>query len=80
MFKLYLFYRFSKENLRKVTHMVEDSLKFKDKRGSPLSPMQQVCLTLSYLASGSLQSAAGPLIGSTYQALISTVDDRYNGH
>lgn len=43
--------------------MIEEKLEFGDQRGSPLSPLQQVCLAMTYFASDTPQRSAGYIAG-----------------
>jgi len=61
--EFYQHFRFSKENLLKVVDFIQEDLQFPNNRGLPLSPLQQVCLTLSYYTSGCYLRAAGYFIG-----------------
>ena len=36
-------------------NLIKEDLEFKNNRGNPLSPVQQVCLFTSYLGTGSVQ-------------------------
>jgi hypothetical protein len=56
-------FRFTKENLRKVVALIKDKIEFKSKRGCPLNPEQQTCLTLTFFASGSFQHVSGYMAG-----------------
>ena len=56
-------YRFSKEGIIKLTDLIEPELAFVDGRGSPLSPLQQVCLSMTYFASDTPQRSAGYIAG-----------------
>ena len=47
----------------KLTRLVEDKIKFADGKGSPLSPLQQVCLAMTYFASDTPQRSAGYIAG-----------------
>ena len=55
-------YRLSKNGVRQLTGILQDDLHFASDRGSPLTPLQQVCLTLAYVGGGCYQHTAG-LIG-----------------
>ncbi len=61
---LWCLYRFTKDNLHNIVTIIEADIKYTDGRGSPLTPLQQVCLTLSYLAHGSFQHVSGALLGT----------------
>lgn len=56
-------YRFSKEGILKLTDLIKPDLAFEDGRGSPLSPLQQVCLAMTYFASDTPQRSAGYIAG-----------------
>ena len=43
--------------------LVEEKLKHETLQGSPLSPLQQVCLTLSFFSNASFQHVAGQVTG-----------------
>ena len=59
-------FRFTKHNMLKVVDLIKEDIQFASARGSPLSPMQQVTLTLSMFASGNFQHVAGYLAGKTH--------------
>lgn len=40
-----------------------ENLSFETERGNPLTPLQQTCLTLTFLASGTFQRTAGYMAG-----------------
>jgi hypothetical protein len=42
---------------------IQDDLQFRDGRGSPLSPLQQTCLALTFLSAGTFQRVAGHIAG-----------------
>jgi hypothetical protein len=56
-------FRFNKENLMTIVELIRADLDFASKRSSPLNAVQQVCLTLSFFASGSFQHLSGYLAG-----------------
>lgn len=56
-------YRFTKEGVLKLTDLIEEKLKCQDGRGSPLTPLQQICLVLSYFGGGTFQHTAGYIAG-----------------
>ena len=62
MYYLRRHYRLSKRGVLQLTGILDDDLKFGSDRGSPLTPLQQVCLTLAYVGGGTFQHTAG-LIG-----------------
>lgn len=62
MYYLRRHYRLSKRGVLQLTGLLDDDLKFGSDRGSPLTPLQQVCLTLAYVGGGTFQHTAG-LIG-----------------
>ena len=55
-------YRLTKGAVLQLTELVAEDLGFASDRGSPLTPLQQTCLTLGYLGGGTFQHTAG-LIG-----------------
>ena len=65
-------FRFTKHNMLKVVDLIKEDIQFASARGSPLSPMQQVTLTLSMFASGNFQHVAGYLAGKTHGETPST--------
>ena len=56
-------YRFSKDGIIRLTSLIDAELAFGDERGSPLSPLQQVCLAMTYFASDTPQRSAGYIAG-----------------
>ena len=60
-------FRFTKHNMLKVVDLIKEDIQFASARGSPLTPMQQVTLTLSMFASGNFQHVAGYLAGKKFQ-------------
>jgi hypothetical protein len=66
-------YRFTKEGLIKLNGLIEEKLQFDDQRGSPLSPLQQLCLAMTYFASDTPQRTAGYLAGVKSTCANSTV-------
>lgn len=60
-------FRFSKQNVRRLADLLEDQLGTDSSRGSPLSPVEQVCLTLAYYGGGTFQHTAG-LMGGVSKA------------
>ena len=61
-------FRFEKPNFLKVVTMVSEKLEKPSQRGTPLSPVLQVAITLAYLANGSFQHVAGVIIGASKNA------------
>ena len=55
-------YRFGRQTIRYITHLVEDEISPATNRSQPVSAMQQVLITLRYLASGSFQQVTGDTI------------------
>ena len=47
-------YRFGQQTIRYITRLIEDEISPATNRNQPVSPIQQVLITLRYLASGSL--------------------------
>jgi hypothetical protein len=60
-------FRFTKQNLLKVVDLIKEDIAFASARGSPLTPIQQVTLTMSMFASGNFQHVAGYLAGKEEQ-------------
>ena len=58
-------FRFSKENVRRITELVRGSLENQQNRGLPFSPGQIVCLALEILGGGHFQRTEGDLTGCT---------------
>jgi hypothetical protein len=56
-------FRFTKENLQKVVDLIKDDIEFHTKRGCPLNPVQQICLAMTFFASGSFQHVSGYMAG-----------------
>ena len=52
-------FRFSKENVAKLTDIIEEDLIFPTKRGQPIPPLIQVCITLNHYAGGHFQRISG---------------------
>ena len=52
-------YRFGQQTIRYITRLVEDEISPATNRNQPVSPIQQVLITLRYLASGSFQQVTG---------------------
>jgi hypothetical protein len=48
-----LTFRFTKTNFLKIVNIVKEELSFPDQRGGPLTPLQQVALTVSFYACNS---------------------------
>jgi hypothetical protein len=46
--------------------MIGDNLQFRNQRGNPLTPLQQVCLTMTFFASGTFQRTAGFISGDLF--------------
>jgi len=42
---------------------IKDDLQFQDGRGSPLTPLQQICLALTFFSAGTFQRIAGHIAG-----------------
>lgn len=57
-------YRFTKEGVLRLTDLFEPYLRERDARGSPLTPVQRVCLVLSYYGGGHFQHTSGLIAGS----------------
>ena len=55
-------YRLTKRGVLQLTDLLQADLQFGSDRGSPLTPLQQVCLTLAYVGGGTYQHTAA-LIG-----------------
>jgi hypothetical protein len=56
-------YRLTREGVLRLVDLLNHELLFRGNRGRPLSPLQQVCLALTFYASGTLQRTAGYLAG-----------------
>jgi hypothetical protein len=56
-------HRLTKAGVVHLTSLIEQELSFDSGRGSPLTPLQQVCVTLSYFGGGTYQHTAGLLSG-----------------
>jgi hypothetical protein len=56
-------YRLTKGGVLKLVDKIQDDLQFPDKRGSPLSPLQQTCLALIFFSAGTFQRIAGQIAG-----------------
>ena len=57
------FYRLSKQTVIELAQIVTPLLEKPNNRGLPLSPLQCICLTLSFLGSAAFQRITGRLIG-----------------
>ena len=57
----------------KVVHLLGDDLRYRNKRGSPLTAIQQVAVTLSYYGNGSFQHVAGTVVGCSKNAARLTI-------
>ena len=55
-------YRFGRQTIRYITRLVEDEISPATNRSQPVSAIQQVLITLRYLASGSFQQVTGDTI------------------
>jgi hypothetical protein len=55
-------YRFGRQTIRYITRLVEDEIGPATNRSQPVSAIQQVLITLRYLASGSFQQVTGDTI------------------
>ena len=58
-------FRFSKENVTRITNLVRGDLEKESDRGSPFSPEQIVCLSLDILGGGHFQRMEGVASGCT---------------
>jgi len=56
-------FRFNRDNFFKLVDLVKGELNSSDKRGLPLSPLQQLALTLAFYASGAFQRICGQMLG-----------------
>ena len=56
-------FRFSKATVVILEAFIEEDLSTPDERGSPLSPQQQVCLTLNFYGGAHFQRTSGLLWG-----------------
>jgi hypothetical protein len=52
-------FRFDKETVRRLAEMLHDDLSKPDNRGRPLTPIQQICVTLNCYAGAIFQRTAG---------------------
>jgi len=52
-------FRLSKETVYRLVNLLLDDISFPNQRGRPLSPIQQVCLTLNTWAGGNFQRISG---------------------
>ena len=60
-------YRFSKNNVHRLCNLLQNDLEYQSSRGSPLTPLNQICLTLAYFGGGTFQHTAG-LMGGVSKA------------
>ena len=56
-------FRLNKDSANELAEILHEDLVFANERGRPLTPLQQLCLTLSFLANGSFMYVAGEVIG-----------------
>ena len=61
-------FRFDKENVQRLTELLHDELARPTRRGRPLTPSQQVCITLNYLAGAPFKRTAALCGGVSYSA------------
>ena len=66
-------YRFGRQTIRYITRLVEEEISPAINRKQPASAIQQVLITLSYLASGSFQQVTAGLDKSTVCRIIRRV-------
>ena len=59
-------YRLTKQGVLHLTDMIGDNLQFRNQWGNPLTPLQQVCLTMTFFASGTFQRTAGFISGDLF--------------
>jgi hypothetical protein len=59
-------YRLTKQGVLHLTDMIGDNLQFRNQRGNPLTPLQQVCLAMTFFASGTFQRTAGFISGELF--------------
>jgi len=52
-------YRFSVPVIMKIVDLVSDDLQYESNRNAPLSPLENTCLALRYLASNAFQQVVG---------------------
>jgi hypothetical protein len=57
----------------KVVDLIKADLQFDTERGRPLNPVQQLCLFLTFLASGSFQHVSGYMAGVKKSTANSTI-------
>ena len=52
-------FRFSKIQVQRIADLLEQDLKHPSNQGSPLTPVQQVCIALNHMAGGHFQRVSG---------------------
>ena len=57
-------YRFGRQTIRYITHLVEDEIRPTTNRSQPVSAINQVLITLRFLASGSFQQVTGDTLAA----------------
>ena len=57
-------YRFGGQTIRYITHLVEDEIRPTTNRSQPVSAINQVLITLRFLASGSFQQVTGDTLAA----------------
>ena len=63
-------YRFGQQTIRYITCLVEDEISPATNCNQPVSPIQQVLITLRYLASGSFQQVTGDTFAGLDQSTV----------
>ena len=56
-------FRLTKDSANELANFLEDELVFRTERSRPMTPLQQLCVTLAFLANGSFIHVAGELMG-----------------
>ena len=67
--ELYDRYRFTREGLIFIEELIRDDICYDSARNNPLSPMEQLLITLRFYASGSFQKVS-KIIGLLYFSLL----------
>ncbi len=67
-------FRLTKRGILHLVDLVEEDLQYPDNRGSPLTPLQQVCLCMTFLSSGTFQRTAGVIAGVSVSCANTTIN------
>ncbi len=67
-------FRLSKRGILRLVDLVEEDLSRQNNRGSPLTPLQQVCLCMTFLSSGTFQRTAGVIAGASVSCANTTIN------